>query len=85
MVERVSVNLLTLNLPRWQDIHPAENRRGADLMREAPKAATLSLNDAIKRARHYGAIARDALGMFPEHPVKQALLDIVDFTIEREF
>ena len=44
-----------------------------------------ALHDAIKRARHYGAIARDALGMFPEHPVKQALLDIVDFTIDREF
>ncbi len=44
-----------------------------------------ALRDAIDRARHYGAIARDALGMFPDHPVKRALLDIVDFTIEREF
>ena len=44
-----------------------------------------ALRDSIKRARHYGAIARDALGIFPDHPVKQALLDIVDFTIEREF
>src|SRR3984957_4564063 len=44
-----------------------------------------ALHDAIKRARHYGAIARDALGLFPDHPVKQALLDIVDFTIDREF
>jgi octaprenyl-diphosphate synthase len=44
-----------------------------------------ALRDAIDRARHYGAIARDALGMFTDHPVKQALLDIVDFTIEREF
>ncbi len=44
-----------------------------------------ALRDAIDRAKHYGAIARDALGMFPEHPVKQALLDIVDFTVERGF
>lgn len=44
-----------------------------------------ALRDSIDRARHYGAIARDALGMFPEHPVKQALLDIIDFTVEREF
>ena len=44
-----------------------------------------ALRDAIDRARHYGAIARDALGLFPDHPVKTALLDIVDFTVEREF
>ncbi len=44
-----------------------------------------TLRDAIDRARHYGAIARDALGLFPHHPVKQALLDIIDFTVEREF
>jgi octaprenyl-diphosphate synthase len=44
-----------------------------------------ALRDCAERARHYGAIARDALGLFPDHPVKQALLDIIDFTIEREF
>ncbi len=44
-----------------------------------------TLRDSIDRARHYGAIARDALGLFRDHPVKQALLDIVDFTVEREF
>src|SRR5580692_2582165 len=38
-----------------------------------------ALADAIDRARHYGAIARDALGLFPDHPVRQALLDIIDF------
>ncbi len=41
--------------------------------------------DATARARHYGAIARDALGPFPAHPVKDALLDMVDFTVERGF
>ena len=44
-----------------------------------------ALRDAIDRARHYGAIARDALGFFADHPVKDALLDIVDFTVERAF
>jgi octaprenyl-diphosphate synthase len=44
-----------------------------------------TLRDAIDRAKHYGAIARDALGFFPDHPVKTALLDIVDFTVERGF
>ncbi len=44
-----------------------------------------ALRDSIGRARHYGAIARDALGMFPNNPIKEALLDVVDFTIEREF
>ena len=41
--------------------------------------------DALERARHYGSIARDALGTFPNSLFKRALLDIVDFTIEREF
>lgn len=44
-----------------------------------------ALSDSIDRARHYGAIARDALGLFPDQPVKQALLDIIDFTVEREY
>jgi octaprenyl-diphosphate synthase len=44
-----------------------------------------ALRDAVDRAKHYGAIARDALGLFPDHPVKTCLLDIVDFTVEREF
>ncbi len=44
-----------------------------------------ALRDAVSRARHYGAIARDSLGVFPDSPIKKALLDIVDFTLEREF
>lgn len=44
-----------------------------------------ALKDAADRARHYGAIARDALGLFPEHPIKSALLSVVDFTLEREY
>ena len=44
-----------------------------------------TLRDSIDRARHYGAIARDSLGMFADGPIKQALTDIIDFTIDREF
>jgi octaprenyl-diphosphate synthase len=44
-----------------------------------------SLRDSVERARHYGAIARDALGIFPDHPVKRALGELVDFAIHRAF
>ena len=42
-----------------------------------------ALEDTVERARHYGAIARDALALFPDGPMKQALLDTVDFCIAR--
>jgi octaprenyl-diphosphate synthase len=42
-----------------------------------------ALEDTIERARHYGAMARDALALFPKGPMKQALLDTVDFCIAR--
>lgn len=44
-----------------------------------------ALADTVERARHYGAIARDALGIFPEGPEKAALLDMIDFCIERAY
>ena len=42
-----------------------------------------ALSDAVSRARHYGAIARDALGIFADGPEKAALLELIDFCIER--
>jgi octaprenyl-diphosphate synthase len=42
-----------------------------------------AIEDTIQRARHYGAIARDALALFPASPMKQALEDAVEFTIAR--
>jgi octaprenyl-diphosphate synthase len=42
-----------------------------------------ALDDTIARARHYGAMARDALGIFPEGREKRALIEVVDFCIER--
>ena len=42
-----------------------------------------ALEDTIKRARHYGSIAKDALALFPDSPMKAALVEAVDFAIGR--
>jgi len=42
-----------------------------------------ALDDTIERARHYGAMARDALEIFGNSPIKTALLETVDFCISR--
>ncbi len=44
-----------------------------------------ALDDTIERARHYGAMAKDALGIFEDSETKEALLEAVDFSIERAF
>ncbi|WP_339717562.1 polyprenyl synthetase family protein, partial [uncultured Sneathiella sp.] len=44
-----------------------------------------ALDDTIERARHYGAMAKDALGIFEDSETKAALLEAVDFSIERAF
>lgn len=44
-----------------------------------------ALRDCTERARHYGAIARDSLGLFPDSAIKTALLNVVEFTINRQF
>lgn len=44
-----------------------------------------TLADTAERARHYGSIARDALGIFPDSEVKRAMVDLVDFVIERAY
>jgi octaprenyl-diphosphate synthase len=42
-----------------------------------------ALDDTIERARHYGAMARDALALFPKGAMKEALLETVEFCIAR--
>jgi octaprenyl-diphosphate synthase len=42
-----------------------------------------ALDDTVQRARHYGAIAKDALALFPDSPTKLALEEAVEFTITR--
>ena len=44
-----------------------------------------AFTDTIERARHYGAMARDALGIFRDSATRQALLDIVRFCVERAY
>ena len=44
-----------------------------------------ALRDTVERARHYGAIARDALGLFPSGPLKSAMEEAIDFAIERAY
>lgn len=42
-----------------------------------------ALDETMERARHYGAIARDALAIFPESEYRTALMDVVMFAIGR--
>jgi octaprenyl-diphosphate synthase len=42
-----------------------------------------ALEDTIKRAQHYGAIARDALALYPASEMKQALEEAVEFCTVR--
>jgi len=44
-----------------------------------------ALSDTMERARHYGAIARDALAIFPDCDAKAALLEAVAFCVDRPF
>ncbi|MBM3607630.1 MAG: polyprenyl synthetase family protein, partial [Alphaproteobacteria bacterium] len=40
-----------------------------------------ALEDTIERARHYGAMARDALELFPQSAWQRALIDVVGFCV----
>src|SRR5665647_2817544 len=42
-----------------------------------------SIEDTVGRARHYGAIATDALALVPQSPIKTALEETVAFCIAR--
>lgn len=42
-----------------------------------------ALADTVERARHYGAMAKDALALFPASRAKDALAEAVDFCISR--
>ena len=42
-----------------------------------------TIEATLERARYYGSIAQDALGIFPESAGKSALLDVVEFCTER--
>src|SRR5688500_551833 len=59
-------------------IEPGDLEQAVAIMRRHK-----ALDDTIERARHYGAMARDALALFPKAPLKQALFDAVEFCIAR--
>lgn len=42
-----------------------------------------AIETTVERARHYGAMAKDALAPFKDTAVKRALLDVVDFCVSR--
>jgi octaprenyl-diphosphate synthase len=44
-----------------------------------------AIEDTIERARHYGAMARDSLELFPASAWKHALLAAVEFAVQRAF
>jgi octaprenyl-diphosphate synthase len=44
-----------------------------------------AIEDTITRAQHYGAIAKDALALFPASAMKQALEEAVEFCIARAY
>lgn len=44
-----------------------------------------TLTATVERARHYGEMAKDALAIFKDNEAKSAMLDVVDFCIERAY
>ncbi len=41
------------------------------------------IDETIDRARRFAQEARDALAVFPDSPVRQALMDVSDYTVQR--
>jgi octaprenyl-diphosphate synthase len=44
-----------------------------------------AIEATVERARHYGAIARDALAIFPDTAPRKALADVVSFCVNRVY
>lgn len=44
-----------------------------------------TIEDTIARARHYGAIAKDALAIFPKSAHREALEEAIEFCISRVY
>jgi octaprenyl-diphosphate synthase len=44
-----------------------------------------ALDDTLNRAQHYGAMAVDALALFPPSPMKNALEQVVAFCLARSY
>jgi octaprenyl-diphosphate synthase len=59
-------------------IAPGDLEKALEMMRRHR-----ALEHTVDRARHYGAMARDALAIFPDGAPKKALLDVVEFCVAR--
>ena len=60
------------------DIRDGDLEHAIHLMRKHK-----AIEATLERARHYGSMARDALGLFRDSPPKAAMLDAVSFCISR--
>ncbi|PZM07770.1 polyprenyl synthetase family protein [Rhizobium tubonense] len=68
----------------WRDAIEGGNSSDANLEKALGLITKYgALSDTISRAVHYGTIARDALAPLPDTPWKSALLEVIDFCIER--
>jgi octaprenyl-diphosphate synthase len=70
----------------WKRTMEAGNGSDADLEQAiAIMRRNRAIEDTVERARHYGAMAVDALALFPDAPMKAAMLEAVDFCISRAY
>lgn len=60
------------------DIRDGDLEHAVQLMRRHK-----AIEATLERARTYGSIARDAIAVFRDSKMKQALLDVVDFSVSR--
>ncbi len=60
------------------DLRDGDLEKAADLMVKHE-----ALSDTIKRAKHYGDMAKDAMAIFPDGEHKAAFLETVDFCVSR--
>src|SRR6201999_1647949 len=64
----------------WRRVLEKGEASNADLEQAiALMAKHRALEDTVQRARHYGAIAKDALALFPDSQMKEALGETVEF------
>ena len=85
---------IVLALRRGDEAEHAFWRRTVEALEQTPEdlhqaIAILknrrALVDTVEQARGYGQEAALALGAFPDGPVKQALLDVVEFCVDRAY
>lgn len=70
----------------WKRVMEEGDQRDGDLeMAINLMAQHGALEATVERSRHYGAIARDALEIFPESQHKSALVDAIRFSVARVY